>query len=693
MQQGYYSSQPRTNLPVDPERYDQRNFVQATPFLGQQFQNELGGMGEFIIPLIDALVINIQNQAGKNALRTFAFNVWSQNGYVNPAFANLVRVFAAHVESIALPFGSSANIDGSDGIIPGEAPVIVKMASSFLVKENPEVLSYLPAEAEGPIIQESGQWAALVRNLNMSNGGGGSGYGRGGGMAGQRQSAGIGLNGRRDTGIPARNYDDIRPNWERNNSAQAPSSAPRVGLNKPPQAAAQPIPAREQETSSYSTLKRVLAGEDLPTIRAQAAQSRQPPVASQAQPKGKPLNNIPVGDGRWMCAAVIAPSKPVYGPFLQPSVYDRETHVLFYVFNKEGVAVAEFVMEKAFLLEKGYDVEYLDHELKDALKKAFRSNQDVYNREIKGAPMHQIRALMPAERGIVAVQPTQERRDELNAMETAPRQIVRPIQDASLERCAFKATIERDREQVDSDAFLEYQAEITNDQFVFPMGLKHMLEVGRAKNLTEFAEIIDRLYRTEDTFTTALYEAVNKRMTTVFNRMLKKQFFMETTIDDFFEDYPEFPKYIAGKFGDLLIEKIEAQAPFLIRRATSVLQGESLRTFIHQNIPEDVRDKYPEPAVFCERYSVTQVPWTIHEINKAWRLEGLVSQVHAAALHAVLSSIFARTMTNGCDEHVIWTTDGSRIYAYRSPIDSENFVITADSPDFIATIDEHRFDI
>lgn len=692
MQQGYYNSQPRSNLPVDPERPDPRGYVQNTPFLGQQFQNELGAMGDFIIPLIDAIVVNLQNNAGKNALRTFAFNLWSQNGYVNPPFANLVRTFAAHVEGIAVQFGSSANIDGPDGIIAGEAPGIVKMASSFLAKENPEVLSYLPVEAEGPIMQESGQWASLVRNLTMSNGGGGTGYGRGGGMGGQRQGAGTGYNGR-GAPAPSRNYDDIRPNWERNAAAPAPNQGVRVGLNKPPQAAPLPPPVRDQEQSSYSTLKRVLAGEDLPTIRAQAEQSRQAPGATQAQPKGKPLHHIPIGDGRWMCAAAISPTKPSYGPFSPPSVYDRETHVLFYVFNKEGVALSEFVMDKPSLVEQGYDVDYLEHELKEALKKQFRANQDVYSRELKGAPIHQIRALMPAERGVVAVQPTAERRDQLNDMTTAPRQIVKPIQDASLERAAFKATIERDREVLDTDAFLEYQAEITNDQYVFANGLKHMLALGRCKDLSEFAITIDSIYRTEETFTTAMYDAVNKRMTAAFNRMLKKQFFMETSIDDFFEDYPDFPRYAADKFGDMLVEKIEAQGQFLIRRATGILQGESLSSYIHQNIPEDVREKYPEPAVFCERYSVTQVPWTIHEINKAWRLEGLVSQVYAKALHAVISSIFARTMTNGCDEHVIWTTDGSRIYAYRSPIDSENFVITTDSTDFIVNIDEHRLDI
>lgn len=693
MHQGYYSSQQRSNLPVDPERVEQRGFVQNTPFLGQQFQNELGGMGDFIVPLIDALVVEIQNQAGKNALRTFAFNLWSQNGYANPGFANLVRTFAAHVDATAAPFGSSANIDGPGGIIAGEAPGIVKMASSYLAKENPEVLAYLPQEAEGPIMKESGQWAALVRNLSMVHGGASSGYGRGAGMGGQRQGGGLGLNSRGGQGAPARNYDDIRPSWEQNAPAPAPAQNLRVGLNKPPQAPPQPTAQRDQGQSGYSTLKRVLAGEDLPTIRAQAGQSHQAPTAAQARPQGKPLHHIPIGDGRWLCAAAIAPSQPVYGPLSPPAVYDRETHVLFYVFSKDGEAVGEFIMDKASLQEKGYDVDYLEHELKEALKKQFRANQDVYNREIKGAPMQQIRALMPAERGMVAVQPTAERREELNAMATAPRQLVKPIQDASLERCAFKATIERDREQIDTDAFMEYQAEITNDQYVFSNGLKHMLELGRTTTMTEFAETIDRLYRSEETFTTEMYEAVDKRLTTAFNRMLKKQFFMDTAIESFFADYPDFPAYATNKYGDLVMEKIEAQAPFLIRRATAVLQGDSLSAYIQQNIPEDVREKYPEPAVFCERYSVTQVPWTIHQINKVWRLEGLVSQVHAKALHAVLGSIFARTMTNGCDEHVIWTTDGSRIYAYRSPIDDDNFVITTDSPDFIVTIEEHRFDI
>lgn len=695
MQQYYHQ---RSSLPADPERI-QWQPVSNIPFLGNQFPDQLGNLGDFVVPLLSALVTEIQNNAGKNALRTFAFNFWGRNGFANDDFANLAIIFAMHVDSIAAPFGAGANIDGNNGIIPGEVVQFVKMASSFLVKENPEVFQYLPQEAEGKIIQESGQWASLLRNLNQTVNGGGSGYGRGGGV---RQS-GMGFNGRRDQGQGnygggQRNLDDIRPSWERQGQVSQGGGA-RVGLNRPPQASPQPSPApvTEQAPSGYGALKRTVAGlangDDLPTIRTATMGPQQAPAATQRRPEGKPLDNIPLGDGRWMCAAVLSPVTIKYGPTNPPTVYDRETQVLFYVFSKDGVPTEEFFMDKASLKEKGFDVDYLEHELKEALKKQFRGNRDIYSREQRGAPLEKIRALLPSERGTVSVEPTQERRDELNEMVQAPRQLLRPIQDASLERAAFKASIERDREQIETDDFLEYQAEITNDQYVFVNCLKHFLALGRAKSLKEFMTIADNLYRTETSFTTEAYEALGKRMTRAFNRMLKKQFFIDTNLDDFFEDYPAFPQYALDRFGEIMAENIAKQDEKLIRRVTSVLQGESLTAYIHQNIPEDVRDKYPEPAVLCERYSVTQVPWSIHQINKVWRLDGLVSQTQAKPLHDVLISIFGRTMSNGCDEHVIWTTDGSKIFAYRSPISDSDFVITVDSPDFIATFEEIRFEI
>jgi hypothetical protein len=692
--QGYY--QQRSNLPVDPENINRMAIASATPYLGDQFQNQLGNLADFVVPLIDGLIIEIQNQAGKNNLRTFAFNFWSQNGYRNDGFASLVLLFAMHVESVAAQYGNGANIIG---IIEGEAPGIVEMASSYLAKDFPEIFSYLPREAEPKIMETSGRWAALVRQLNLTFSGGGGGYGRGGGLANQRQS-GMGFNGRRDQGNqPQRDYSDLRPSWERQGTQQNNAQQPRVGLNRPPQASPQPSPApvREQPTSGYGALKNMVsnmaAGEDLPTIRAATQSQPQAPVATQRRPEGKPLDHVDMGDGRWLGAAVLAATIPKFGPSNQPMVYDRETQVLFYVYNKDGVPTEEFLMDKASLKEKGFDVDYLEHELKESLRKMFRGNKDIYSREQRGAPIEKIRALMPSATGAVAVQPTQERREELNEMTTAPRQITRPIQDASLERVAFKASIERDREQIETEDYLEYQAEITNDQYVFVNCLKHLLALGRTETLKEFAALAENLYRTEPTFTTEVYDALSKRMTTAFNRMLKKQFFMDVAIDDFFQDYPETPKYLVDRFGDMMVEKIDAQSKKLIRRVTSVLQGESLTAYIHQNIPEDVREKYPEPAVLCERYSVTQVPWSIHQINRVWRLEGLVSQIHAKPLHDVLTSIFARTMSNGCDEHVIWTTDGSKIFAYRSPISDSDFVITTDSPDFIATIDERRFEI
>jgi hypothetical protein len=150
--------------------------------------------------------------------------------------------------------------------------------------------------------------------------------------------------------------------------------------------------------------------------------------------------------------------------------------------------------------------------------------------------------------------------------------------------------------------------------------------LGRCQTYTEFLALLDNQNRNDPHMTPELYQHINRRMTETFNRFLDKQLYMGLEIDDFVDDWPQFPSFCTKKFGELMTEKVEGSAKEVIARAVSVLHGDGLTKHLH-TLSEAERAALDKPAVFCDRYSVTQMPWTMYEMDSHWRLEGVCSSL------------------------------------------------------------------
>jgi hypothetical protein len=696
----YYNRGNQPNLPFDPTQPDQRNLIQQRPNLPNF---DLGGLYEFGGNLIDNLIVQIQDNAGRNNLRNFAFNFWSQNvnqgPFVNNQFIELIQLFGLWVETVLMQLPQNVDVIA---VIQNEAPPFVDAASAHLADMYPDLRQFLPPEADQQLHQHLNNWRKIERDIHavrrsyqQNQPGYGGGLARGGSGFNRSTMGGQGGGYQQRTNV---NPNALRPSWEQNN-VQTPGPAPvRRGFNN--SAPANPgntpnrpsdgsIGAMKQNTSSsgYKSLRQAVQSNMEPDSPApqQVNRPTNAPVQAAAAPTpvaDRPFDCVPLGDGSYLTPAYQTEKTPKYSLNMVPQVFNRDDYILFYLVKPDGKMI-ETVQKKSDIQKENATVDYLEHEMDERLRKLYKTNLSVGNREVVVPHLKELRRLVPDKTGTVAVKVNEKERLELDRA-NAPRQLATPIQASDIGIALFKAAMERDRMGLeDGKDFLEFIIEEIHENQTYPKALELLLALGRCQTYTEFLALLDNQNRNDPHMTPELYQHINRRMTETFNRFLDKQLYMGLEIDDFVDDWPQFPSFCTKKFGELMTEKVEGSAKEVIARAVSVLHGDGLTKHLH-TLSEAERAALDKPAVFCDRYSVTQMPWTMYEMDSHWRLEGVLSEDSGAKpFHEALTSLFARTKTNGVHVRVLLTADGREIYVSQSSITDGDFMVTKEPPGFL----------
>lgn len=681
-------------LPADPDRL-QHNYVQQRPNLGRL---DLGDLNEFAGDLVDALIVEIQNNAERNPLRTFCFNLWADRYFANRAFVGLLQTFAAFVEMIC----NTQNAHPQD-VIPGEVESFVTWACARMTEEFPAVVEYLDPAMEREINESTRAWAQMVRDVQVwQRQTRGSGYGGGGGYGGGnqgRQGAGFNRGGLASAGAAGNygnqggygnqgqrqvNVENLRPSWDQSDAPMRPSNQDparytgKPGFNSVNNGNRQdrPAPATTYERTAPAPAPAPAPQPQDQEIRRvdlnQKSSGVQKPVDAKpttANPK-RPYDNVRLPDGRELVPAFLSGWKVPYSSEMPPIVYDRTTHMLFHIRDLEGNVVEE-------IQEKFEEMEYLEHELNEKLKGMHRVNAGVFNKEIRTAEILLTRKLTPNQSGTVATLVSEEKRKELDAAD-APRQLVRIFHASTLTEAQLMAKIEAARLDGDSP-FLEYQVEEKTEYCIEPEALPNALALRRCHDYETFLTTLMDLHK-DDKISDELFELIDKRMTVAFNRYNRKVLYLDWTVDSFAADYHDLLAMVKDKKGETIVRKFLKGSNDVIQRAMSVLTGDALTSWL-KNLPGAEEDeKLQQPAVFCNRYSVTELPWTMFEMDSHWRLEGIVTKENARTFHAALEAIFNRTQTNGVHEHLLLTSDSRVIYAYRSAVMEGDFVITTEHP-------------
>lgn len=703
-----------SRLPVSPEHPDQRNMVSATPIL----RIDLGQMTPFTEPLIDALVIEIQNNVGKNATRTFAFNLWGQQGFENQVFADLLSVFAQHCELIAVTQQADPV-----AVAKGEAPFFLNAAMGMLVEQFPELTQYLPPDAEGVIRAAQQDWHQLTRNLRAAQTqwsrssfqGTGGGYPQGAMAAGYQRGmpvgGNMGLNGMRgaQAAQPMAPRAEPRPIWAQQAPQAAAGGAPlgNKGFNGNYTSAA-PAPAYQPTQRSTVTPEPVTVtatGKAPPptarfdekprliTPNEKPVNPTQPNAvtsASPAPPKSSPqgpgmFDRVRLSDGSEMIAAIKSPYKVAWSPERPPQAFDRERFTLFHYLPAQ-VEEGQVTLQET-VQDKGDGMEYLDHELDEALKRIYRAQGELGRRS--GAPeMAALTRIVPNESGKVGTIVSAERLQALDEVK-APRVLKEEIVADSIEGAIAEAHLE----------ILRHGGNGKVMEFLLKECKEYCLEKGAyskvlaLKRCRTYEELLDQLLEIGlEHPDSALMDLCNERLTRVFNRFLTKSLYFNWTIDNLIEDYPSAREKIASSCGDILNAQFTRSVRYVIDQALCVLDEEQLEIWFARHLPENDIEAFDEPVVFANPQSVTTVPWTMYELEKRFRLEGLVTKERALDLHEALEAIFLRTTDPSLPsdaqtalklrEHVLVTSDGHRLYARAAYLSPQllDFSVTLEHP-------------
>lgn len=664
--QGYNRGSYRganTRLPVDPQQVDTRNYVQQTPAIRRV---DLGQLNSYTQNLIDALVIQIQDNAERSALRTFAFNYWGDRQFTGPQFLELLQAYAAHVETICI-----LNNANPVEVIEGEAEFFMTAASASLVETFPEITEFLPPEAEDAIVAAQRDWHGIVRDIKaaqrqMGNqprasyggGQGGGAYGRQPAHGGFNRMAGGGGGGRYGNEEPR--LANLRPSWE----VEA-SPAPRYQDTAGPRPGFSSIQPATATPTTSGTVERV----EVNKVNAPVATRSSGYGARVREPNPRPFDKVVASTGEVLIPAFLSGLTADYTTGVLPLVHDRNTHMLFHVVHPDG-RVTETIQEKT------PEMEYLEHELDEKLKKVYRANLSVFAKE-RAEPVIQLaRKLVPNKDGHLATTVSEETRHALDAAK-APRQLTMPFRAESLAKALFQAQLEAAR-LPDESEFLEFQVEEVVSQAGLEGMLPHLLTLRRCETYTAFRAAMHELHKT-DKIDERVFDMIDRRMTVAFNRYNSKRLYLGLVVDSFMGDYQDILNDVSQR-GEAVLAKFVGGAKAVIQQACAVLTGDSLTTYLKELGPEGAVYARKEPACFVNRYSVTQLPWSLYEMGHHWRLEGVVTPENAKPFYDALQAIFSRTQTNGVREHVLLTSDKRQIYAYKSPIIENNFVITTEPP-------------
>lgn len=689
----------RSRLPFSAERLNDRNAIidprdaRDLPRLRVQISRE---MEEYMPELTWATIKEIQDKTAKNTeLRIFAFNLFSDRGYENENFLDLVQTFAVFVENEAI----KANADPLK-VVEGTVDMVVEAATATLVTAFPELESYIPDDRESTEIIEQAMrtWAVLDRAktqyLRSSARGrdrddrGGSSLGRGLGGRDDREDRGGGFGSRGLQGGRGiqRSNREYRPSWEMNRNdggdqTQQGGSTLNRGLHRAaPAADAGRVVARGDTPSSVGirgTGRPMNELEPRPLVK---------PVGETAPTGPRPFDKIVNKNG--VAIPAMKSDVAVAGkPERPPLVFNRDTHMLFHVMPTGGSPTDVF--EEIVKIEP--EMEYLQHELNDKLKQSFKGNQALHD-PVKVVPeILQARQLVPNRAGTVATKVDEATRKELDEA-GAPRQLMTPLRAGSLAEASFMAQMEVAREGGDID-YLEYQVEELKESVPGIGAQQAVLALRESKSLDELHKSLIELHRTE-VIDDALLRQLDERITAAVNRFCAKQLYLGSTIDSFVDDYEGgsgIKAYIRNKHGEAIYNRFLGGYKTIIARATSVLTGEALTKYL-ANLPEDQRRDEELPAVFTNRYSVTELPWTSVDLLSQWRLEGVVKRDQAPELADALAAIFARTKSNDVHEHLLYTTDKKIVYAYRGVLMDDTYSVTMEpwpaDNQFVQTVKE-----
>lgn len=155
-----FNPQPMINLPVPADQMVTANFINGAPNnLPQLPQVPVSqNIAPYLPMIVGYLVSFIQNNAQKNAVRVFSFNMFSNNAWNNPAFLQAVSSVSEYAEALL-----AENKGTPDQVIQFAVNEFLECMAGVFVQQYPDLQRFLTQQ------DFAGVQAALVKFGNIQN--------------------------------------------------------------------------------------------------------------------------------------------------------------------------------------------------------------------------------------------------------------------------------------------------------------------------------------------------------------------------------------------------------------------------------------------------------------------------------------------------------------------------------------------
>jgi hypothetical protein len=172
-----------------------------------------------------------------------------------------------------------------------------------------------------------------------------------------------------------------------------------------------------------------------------------------------------------------------------------------------------------------------------------------------------------------------------------------------------------------------------------------------------------------------LWTALHDRFTAKVNHVLAYNLQTKYKIDSIIEDYDDLTAVLTKNFGKGIIEVIDNHAAEVITASFSVLSGERLEEYLAAYRPTGDTE---HALVLADRSSVTDVPWRVSDLGLEFDQCGAISAGYLPSVHRGVSSVFARCdkMEGQFMHHYLTTLDGVILEIHRGWLGRDYFLIS-----------------
>lgn len=649
-------------------------------------------------------MLEVQQNAGKNEIRSFYFNLVSRNNWNNPEFLDLVNGVAAYTELLI----NSNRMQIEQAVHTAAAELTSMLTCATVVDYQQHLGRFVQGNMANDLNQQMQkldhlraqlQQAAQYRQGNFNNpsfgGGHNVGYNSpyGGNMpnrAGFNPSYGASMGPARPGFPPTSNMSNLANRnvgggmWMGNTNTFVPNE-PQVNILKP-RVQNELTEVRMDSGKSEPEFK-TSRFSDLPvsTERVEVMDNPEyvPLAPGKEWPKvrdlSRPWDSVLLEDGTEMRPAAFSGWTKTFD-IAKPyrTLYDISKFVMFYCRRPDG-SVHEVLQEKDSTMD------YLKNELNPEMKQLARDA----DQKLKVAPNWAlVEKLRPLKNLPISVNETEvdkvPNEDLLGNRD--PHKVEKVIVANNIREAELKLSmVSMDSKLNGNENLIEYYADlvipvIETDKDIQKVGLNSAV-----RNLSDSPsfEVLDtklHLAISKGSIGSDALKAIDVRLTKTINEVLAKHLSLTGwEIDSYKEDFKDLLTALDDKFGNTISEKLKENASEIIAASLSVLDAEPYKQYL-VSLGMSAEEAELEPmVVFASRVSITKVSWGFSDVNLDLPNGGLVSKARMPELHMALDAIFDRTLDLPVvfAHRYIQTSDRKFIEIIRGYIGEDSYLLFA----------------